>query len=56
MKKFFIMVRDPDGDGISPIIEEEDKVMLFDTYESANDLALDHAACIAFGYEIYCWG
>ncbi len=51
--RFFIMLSSQNGDYIQPIIDEEEDVLLYPTYEIAKSLAEDHPACEAFGYEIF---
>lgn len=47
------MLNSQNGQWIFPIVDEEDDVMLFETFDDAKKLADDHMACQAFGYEIF---
>ena len=51
--RFFIMGCSQNDDYISPIIDEAEDVMLFETEEAAISCASDHPMCQAFGYEIF---
>jgi len=50
---FFIMMNSQDGKKIMPIIDEEDEVCLYETYDEAKQLADNHHAASHFGYEIF---
>lgn len=53
MNEFFIMTNAPSGKGVMPIIDEDENVTMFDTLGEAIELADNHDACPAFGYEIF---
>ena len=51
--RFFIMVNSQNNDYISPIIDDAEDVMLFETKMEAISCASEHSMCQAFGYEIF---
>ncbi len=54
--RFFIMISNQRGDYIMPMIDDNEEVLLFATFELAEAMAKDHMMCEAFGYEIFCRG
>jgi len=51
---YFIMLRHPNGKPM-PIVEDEDNIKLFESYEKAEEWTADSGAAQAYGYEIYEW-
>lgn len=54
--QYFIMISNQRGNSIMPMIDDEEDVLLFPTFELAEAVAKDHMMCEAFGYEIFCRG
>ncbi len=54
--RYFIMISNQRGDYIFPMIDDNEDVVLFSTFELADAKAKDHMMCEAFGYEIFCRG
>jgi hypothetical protein len=50
---FFIMMNSQDGKRIMPVVDEEEEVCLFDTYDEAKKLGDGHHAASHFGFEIF---
>jgi len=40
-------------EGATPIVDENEDVIFFETMEEAKEVAKNHLACQAFGYEIF---
>lgn len=54
MREFFIMLDSPFESCITAIVEADgETVMIFPTLEKAHNLAKEHSACRANGYEIF---
>jgi len=53
---YFIMINNQRGNAIMPMIDEEEDVLLFPTFEVAVKYAKNNMMCEAFGYEIFCRG
>lgn len=47
------MIYGQSGNSAFPVVEENEEVAFFETYEEAFETAEDHFACQMLGYEIF---
>lgn len=52
-KPYFIMLYNPNGEGATPLTDEDDGVMFFETKEEALEAGNDSRYAQTFGYEIF---
>jgi len=52
MSNFFIMLNLPGGK-IVPLTDDDETAALYETEQEARDIAKEHQACSAYGFEIF---
>lgn len=53
--KYFIMAIHPQSGYPMPIVDEDDRLTLFDSEEEIIDFASHHTLCKSVGYEFFEW-
>jgi hypothetical protein len=52
-KEYFIMMTSPSGITVIPMVDDNDRVLLFNTYNDAKLYAEEHPWASKLGYEIF---